>query len=201
MKKTPIIEPINPNKATNLFGGKSSGILNWNDLKHSKLYNYRKLIRNAFYSASDSSLKQIRKIPSVAELETLILLKMLQESINDISELESYATDPSVVSIFSTMIDHSYEHINSVYRLVDTSFKPVKLKETITIKEINDIPNAIESIISQKQSILSNVSHINSLITEDIIKGVSNLLSIIKSNTEEHIEFLEALLEIIKEEI
>src|SRR5699024_9095350 len=60
------LEPRNPNKSTGVFGGKSSGILNWNDIAYPHWYKmYKRLIGNYWQadevdmSGDDREFKQL----------------------------------------------------------------------------------------------------------------------------------------------
>ena len=45
LEKVKTLDPDNPNRATALFGGKSSGILNWNDIAYPHWYKmYKRLL-------------------------------------------------------------------------------------------------------------------------------------------------------------
>ena len=41
LTRVKVLEPAHPNKSTAIFGGKASGILNWNDIAHPHFYTLR----------------------------------------------------------------------------------------------------------------------------------------------------------------
>lgn len=136
-----VLEPENPNKATALFGGKSSGILNWNDLKYPHFYKIRQQIRALFWSASEidmtPDIKQfanLSKREREAFLKIIGLLATLDAPQTKIAmKIAQYATDPSVVSILSTFSDQEGEH-NHSYSYVLSSV--THLKEQIETFEL-----------------------------------------------------------------
>lgn len=133
LEKVKIIEPINPNKATKLFGGKSSGILNWNDLKYPHFYQTREKIRNLFWSASEVDMtSDKRQFPSLTKserdafLKIIGLLATLDAPQTDMaSKIADYATDPSVKSVMATIADQESEH-NHSYSYVLSSITDLK---------------------------------------------------------------------------
>lgn len=121
LKKVTVLKPENPNKSTALFGGKASGILNWNDLAYPHFYEYREQIRALFWRASEVDMthdsKQFSTL-STAEQEAFLkiigLLATLDGPQTDIAmRIADYSTDPSVKSIMATIADQESEHNHS----------------------------------------------------------------------------------------
>lgn len=121
LTKTKVLEPANPNKATKLFGGKSSGILNFNDLKYPHFYKLREEIRNLFWSANEINMiddakhfKTLTEREKDAFLKIIGLLATLDAPQTKIADLvRQYTTDPSVTSIMATISDQESEHNHS----------------------------------------------------------------------------------------
>ncbi|WP_270578258.1 ribonucleotide-diphosphate reductase subunit beta [Caldibacillus thermoamylovorans] len=121
LNKVKVLEPENPNKSTALFGGKASGILNWNDLAYPHFYDYREQIRALFWRASEVDMTHdIKQFPqlSTAEQEAFLkiigLLATLDGPQTDIAmRIADFATDPSVKSIMATIADQESEHNHS----------------------------------------------------------------------------------------
>lgn len=121
LNKVAILEPMNPNKSTALFGGKASGILNWNDLAYPHFYNHREQIRALFWRASEVDMTQdIKQFPTLTEkeqnafLKVIGLLATLDGPQTDIAaRISNYSTDPSVKSIMATIADQESEHNHS----------------------------------------------------------------------------------------
>lgn len=116
-----MIEPANPNKATAIFGGKASGILNWNDLAYPHFYTLRQKIRSLFWTANEVDMTQdVKQFPRLdpaeqdAFLKIIGLLATLDGPQTDIaSKIAVYTTDPSVKSIMATIADQESEHNHS----------------------------------------------------------------------------------------
>ena len=121
LKKARILVPENPNKSTALFGGKASGILNWNDVKYPHFYDLREEIRAQFWIASEVDMtSDIKQLPTLTEseqdayLKIIGLLATLDAPQTDLaSKIADFTTDPSVTSIMATIADQESEHNHS----------------------------------------------------------------------------------------
>ncbi len=121
LRKAHVLNPTNPNKATKLFGGKASGILNWNDLKYPHFYKHREQIRALFWRASEVDMTHdIKQFPVLSKTEQSAFLKIIgllatldgpQTDIAD--KIRAYTSDPSVKSIMATIADQESEHNHS----------------------------------------------------------------------------------------
>ncbi|HEY4553799.1 MAG TPA: ribonucleotide-diphosphate reductase subunit beta [Bacillaceae bacterium] len=121
LQKVKVLEPANPNKSTALFGGKASGILNWNDLAYPHFYKHREQIRALFWRASEVDMTHdIKQFASLSEeeqdafLKIIGLLATLDGPQTDMAaRIAHYSTDPSVKSIMATIADQESEHNHS----------------------------------------------------------------------------------------
>lgn len=121
LMKSKVLEPKNPNKSTAIFGGKASGILNWNDLAHPHFYTLRQTIRALFWSAHEVDLTQdVKQFDNLSEREKDAFLKIvgllatLDGPQTDMAmKISDYTTDPSVKSIMATVADQESEHNHS----------------------------------------------------------------------------------------
>lgn len=135
LTKTKVLEPANPNKATKLFGGKSSGILNFNDLKYPHFFKLREDIRGLFWSASEVNMTgDAKQFETLTEREQDAFLKIIgllatldapQTKIADL--VRQYTTDPSVTSIMATISDQEGEH-NHSYSYVLSSLVSLEIQ-------------------------------------------------------------------------
>lgn len=133
LKRVKVLEPANPNKATAIFGGKSSGILNWNDLAHPHFYTLRQSIRSLFWTASEVDMTQdVKQFDSLntreseAFLKIIGLLATLDGPQTVIAmKIADFTTDPSVKSIMATIADQESEH-NHSYAYVLSSVSPLQ---------------------------------------------------------------------------
>ena len=186
MKKALILEPKNPNKSTKLFGGRTSGILNWNDLHYPQLHKTRTKIRDNFYNASKYEIRVLDDISSIEE-KMMLLLKNIQKSIDLISYVEGYSTDPSVVSIMATIADQSYEHIRSLYRIYLPEFDFVKIEfDKVSLEE------ALDEIIKIKKDKCIIMQEIVNLYSEKIF-GFNKISNQITTDFKNHLDFIEEL--------
>ncbi|MBS4176671.1 ribonucleotide-diphosphate reductase subunit beta [Lederbergia citrea] len=141
LEKVKVLEPTNPNKSTALFGGKASGILNWNDIAYPHFYQHREQIRALFWRASEVDMTQdTKQFPTLSHqeqdafLKIIGLLATLDGPQTDVaSRISNLSTDPSVKSIMSTIADQESEHNHSyayVLSSVTTLDKQIESFET-----------------------------------------------------------------------
>ena len=121
LTRVKVLDPLNPNRATAIFGGEASGILNWNDLKYPHFYKLRQRIRSLFWTANEVDMTQdVKQFPRLepgeqeAFLKIIGLLATLDGPQTDVAaKLSAYVTDPSVKSLFATIADQESEHNHS----------------------------------------------------------------------------------------
>src|SRR5690606_35393993 len=78
LTRAKVLEPTNPNKSTALFGGKASGILNWNDLKYPHFYKHREQISALFCRASKVDMTHaLKQFPTLSAKEQDAYLKII----------------------------------------------------------------------------------------------------------------------------
>lgn len=146
LEVTDIINPTYKNRSSALFGGESSGILNWNDLRYPEIYKKREHLRATFWSKSEIDFDSIAHIPSRREqlgatfqtksnasvgLDTHITIEMalqykevLLSSVRAIELAQAIAdvsSDASVTSVLATMIDQLNEHILALQEVTGVS--------------------------------------------------------------------------------
>ncbi|WOV87834.1 ribonucleotide-diphosphate reductase subunit beta [Sporosarcina oncorhynchi] len=121
LTRVKVLNPAHPNKSTAIFGGKASGILNWNDLAHPHFYTLRQRIRSLFWTANEVDMTQdvkqfgsLSKVEQEAFLKIIGLLATLDGPQTVIAmKIADFATDPSVKSIMATIADQESEHNHS----------------------------------------------------------------------------------------
>ncbi|MFC7364272.1 MULTISPECIES: ribonucleotide-diphosphate reductase subunit beta [Bhargavaea] len=158
LTRVKVLDPVNPNRATAIFGGEASGILNWNDLKYPHFYKLRQRIRSLFWTANEVDLTQdVKQFPNLSQAEQEAFLKIigllatLDGPQTDVAaRLAQYVADPSVKSLFATIADqesehnHSYAYVLSSVTTFDNQVKsfetgrhdPVLLKRNERIAEV-----------------------------------------------------------------
>jgi ribonucleoside-diphosphate reductase beta chain len=144
LEKAKTLEPLNPNKSTGVFGGKSSGILNWNDIAYPHWYKmYKRLVGNYWQADEVNMQSDIKQFPTLTEEEQDAYLKI----IGLLSTLDApqtrtallislYATDPSVQSIMAVIAqqeavhNESYSYVLSSVVSLDEQNKSFQLGRT-----------------------------------------------------------------------
>src|SRR5699024_6565219 len=137
LERAKTLEPRNPNKSTGVFGGKSSGILNWNDIAYPHWYKiYKKLIGNYWQADEVNMASDVKQFPELTEEEQDAYLKIIGLlSTLDAPQtrtallLSLYATEPSVQSIMSVIAQQEAVH-NESYSYV--------LSSVVSLKEQNE---------------------------------------------------------------
>jgi ribonucleoside-diphosphate reductase beta chain len=128
LERAKTLEPRNPNKSTGIFGGKSSGILNWNDIAYPHWYKmYKRLVGNYWQADEVSMATDVKQFKSLtveeqdAYLKIIGLLSTLDAPQTRTALLLSlYATDPSVQSIMAVIAQQEAVH-NESYSYVLSS--------------------------------------------------------------------------------
>src|SRR5699024_6660538 len=135
------LEPRNPNKSTGLFGGKSSGILNWNDIAYPHWYKmYKKLVGNYWQADEVNMASDVKQFPTLtkdeqeAYLKIIGLLSTLDAPQTRTALLISlYATDPSVQSIMAVIAQQGAVHNESLSYLLSTVVSLAEQKESFVL--------------------------------------------------------------------
>ena len=128
LEKAKTLEPRFPNKSTKLFGGESSGILNWNDIAYPHWYKmYKRLVGNYWQADEVNMASDVKQFPTLTEdeqdayLKIIGLLSTLDAPQTRTALLISlYATDPSVQSIMAVIAQQEAVH-NESYSYVLSS--------------------------------------------------------------------------------
>ena len=128
LEKAKTLEPLYPNKSTGIFGGKSCGILNWNDIAYPHWYKmYKRLLGNYWQADEVNMSSDVKQFPELTDTEQEAYLKI----IGLLSTLDApqtrtallislYATDPSVQSIMAVIAQQEAVH-NESYSYVLSS--------------------------------------------------------------------------------
>lgn len=186
LKVSDVINPVHPNRATKLFGGKSSGILNWNDIKYPHLYDMREEMRANFYVSAEIQLQELETYPNQYEFYMNELLHSTYKQLDLQNSIANLSTDPAVTSIFSTMYDQLHEHMESVQRALqhfnlhlDTNVTGVK---RYNIDTVDDLLDEIVRLIELK---LVGIEP-----PQELDKGSQQILQHIVTDKINHILFL-----------
>ncbi|WP_068673982.1 ribonucleotide-diphosphate reductase subunit beta [Oceanobacillus sp. Castelsardo] len=155
LNRAKTLEPVSPNKSTGLFGGKSSGILNWNDIAYPHWYKmYKRLLGNYWQADEINMSNDVKEFPKLSPAEQEAYLKIIGllstldgPQTRTALLLSLYATDPSVQSIMAVIAqqeavhNESYSYVlSSVVSLAEQkrSFEHGR-KDTVLLKRNNTI--------------------------------------------------------------
>ena len=128
LEKAKTLEPANPNKSTGIFGGKSSGILNWNDIAYPHWYKmYKRLIGNYWQADEVNMSGDVKQFATLTDKEKEAYLKIIGllstldgPQTRTALLLSLYATDASVQSIMAVIAQQEAVH-NESYSYVLSS--------------------------------------------------------------------------------
>ena len=128
MEKAKTLDPRNPNKSTGIFNGKSSGILNWNDIAYPHWYKiYKRLLGNYWQADEVNMSSDVKQFPNLTKPEQDAYLKVIgllatldAPQTRTALLLSLYATDPSVQSIMAVIAQQEAVH-NESYSYVLSS--------------------------------------------------------------------------------
>ncbi len=175
LEKAKTLEPRNPNKSTGVFGGKSSGILNWNDIAYPHWYKmYKRLIGNYWQADEVDMTSDVREFKNLSEAEKDAYLKI----IGLLSTLDApqtrtallislYATDPSIQSIMAVIAQQEAVH-NESYSYVLSSV--VSLGEQNTSFQLGRTDDVL---LKRNDAIMK---HYNAFVEEPTIENILKTL-------------------------
>lgn len=171
LEKAKTLEPRNPNKSTGVFGGKSSGILNWNDIAYPHWYKmYKRLIGNYWQADEVNMSTDVKQFAQLTEdeqdayLKIIGLLSTLDAPQTRTALLFSlYATDPSVQSIMAVIAQQEAVH-NESYSYV--------LSSVVSLKEQNksfELGRHDEILLKRNEAIMH---HYNAFVENSTIDNI-----------------------------
>ena len=130
IKKAQLLTPENSNRPEGLIQGKTSGILNWNDLQYPQFYEiYRSLLGNFWTPFSINMSDDIKSWKGLSEKEkdaflNIIGLLSILDSVQPkfIGSIKEYFSDPSAQAIL-TMIEQQEIIHNQSYSYILSSIE------------------------------------------------------------------------------
>lgn len=148
LEKAPLLAPENPNKATAIIGGKASGILSWNDVRHVLSYSRYKELLEKFWTPFEINMsddvKQYKQFTE-KEKETFSKINGLVAILDSVqprffSLLLEYITDPAFQAALIVMgqqevvHNHSYSYVLSSLEKLENqniAFEMARTEKTI----------------------------------------------------------------------
>ncbi|MGX6445096.1 ribonucleotide-diphosphate reductase subunit beta [Neobacillus sp. K501] len=132
LSKIKLLNPELPNKSTGIINGKSSGILNWNDIAYPKMYDlYQTLLAN-FWKAQEinmqDDIKQWEQL-SITEKDVFLRINTQLASLDSLQtptmfQVMDYVTDSSFKAIFAVISQQEAVH-NESYSYILSSLVPI----------------------------------------------------------------------------
>ena len=176
MLKAKTLEPRNPNKSTGIFNGKSSGILNWNDIAYPHWHKiYKRLLGNYWQADEINMSNDIKQFDSLTKSEQEAYLKIIgllatldAPQTRTALLLSLYATDSSVQSIMAVIAQQEAVH-NESYSYV--------LSSVVSLNEQNksfDFGRTDEILLKRNQNIMKYYNEfVENPTTENILKTLT----------------------------
>lgn len=167
-----IFNPDQPNRSTKLFGGFSSGIVNWNDIKHKVWHSLFKKLLGNFWQASEINLVDDTK--SWLELNTfereaflkanaqLAALDSLQTP--SVTMLMAYTSDSAFKQVLAIMVQQEAIHTEA-YSVILSSLVPLEVQNK-AFEEAKTNPLVLERnkfVLDVYQEFIENPTKRNAL--------------------------------------
>lgn len=132
LTKIKLLNPEYPNKSTGIINGRSSGLLNWNDIAYPQMYDlYQTLLAN-FWKAQEINMQDdIKQWESLSHQEKDVFLRINTQlaSLDSLqtptmSQVMDYVTDSSFKAIFAVISQQEAVH-NESYSYILSSLIPI----------------------------------------------------------------------------
>lgn len=189
LKVTDIINPVYKNRSSALFGGESSGILNWNDLRYPEIYKKREHLRATFWSKSEIDFDSITHIPNESVLRYKEVLLSSVRAIELAQAIADVSSDASVTSVLATMIDQLNEHILALQEVAGVSgWKRVEIEPPHTFGGLINLMRQLvgEYKLVDLPSAEDELAKMNELIELDRSLHADFILTIYDLTVKEH---------------
>jgi ribonucleoside-diphosphate reductase beta chain len=127
-----LFNPEFPNKSTGIINGKSSGLLNWNDIAYPQMYDLYQTLLSNFWKAQEINMQDdIKQWDSLNETEQDVFLRINTQlaSLDSLqtptmSQVMDYVTDSSFKAIFAVISQQEAVH-NESYSYILSSLVPL----------------------------------------------------------------------------
>ncbi|UQD52250.1 ribonucleotide-diphosphate reductase subunit beta [Bacillus methanolicus] len=132
LKRIKLLNPQHPNKSTSIINGKSSGILNWNDIAYPQMYNLYQTLLSNFWKAQEINMQDdIKQWDLLSKIEQDVFLRINTQlaSLDSLqtptmSQVMDYVTDSSFKAIFAVISQQEAVH-NESYSYILSSLVPL----------------------------------------------------------------------------
>lgn len=132
LKKIKLLNPEYPNKSTGIINGKSSGLLNWNDIVYPQMYDLYQTLLSNFWKAQEINMQDDLKqweFLSPVEQDVFLRINTQLASLDSLqtptmSQVMDYVTDSSFKAIFAVISQQEAVHTES-YSYILSSLVPL----------------------------------------------------------------------------
>ena len=146
LNKIKLLNPEYPNKSTGIINGKTSGLLNWNDIAYPQMYDLYQTLLSNFWKAQEINMQDdIKQWDSLSETEKDVFLRINTQlaSLDSLqtptmSQVMDYVTDSSFKAIFAVISQQEAVH-NESYSYILSSLVPLQ-EQNQRFNEAKDDP-------------------------------------------------------------
>ena len=146
LNKIKLLNPEYPNKSTGIINGKTSGLLNWNDIAYPQMYDLYQTLLSNFWKAQEINMQDdIKQWDSLNETEKDVFLRINTQlaSLDSLqtptmSQVMDYVTDSSFKAIFAVISQQEAVH-NESYSYILSSLVPLQ-EQNQRFNEAKDDP-------------------------------------------------------------
>lgn len=132
LTKKRLFNPDEPNKSTGIINGRSSGLLNWNDIAYPQMYELYEALLSNFWKAQEINMQDdIKQWNGLSEQEQDVFLRVNTQlaSLDSLqtptmSNVMDYVTDSSFKAIFAVISQQEAVH-NESYSYILSSLVPL----------------------------------------------------------------------------
>ncbi len=157
LTKIKLLNPEDPNKSTGIVNGKSSGILNWNDIAYPQMYDLYQTLLSNFWKAQEINMQDdIKQWDSLSPVEQDVFLRVNTQlaSLDSLqtptmSQVMDYVSDSSFKAIFAVISQQEAVH-NESYSYVLSSLVPLQ-EQNARFNQAKDDP-----IVQKRNALILN---------------------------------------------
>jgi ribonucleoside-diphosphate reductase beta chain len=132
LSKVKLLHPQYPNKSTGIINGKSSGLLNWNDIAYPQMYELYQTLLSNFWKAQEINMQDdIKQWDQLSSTEKDVFLRINTQlaSLDSLQtptmfQVMDYVSDSSFKAIFAVIAQQEAVH-NESYSYILSSLVPL----------------------------------------------------------------------------
>ncbi|OLS40686.1 ribonucleotide-diphosphate reductase subunit beta [Bacillus sp. MRMR6] len=132
LSKVKLLHPQHPNKSTGIINGKSSGLLNWNDIAYPQMYELYQTLLSNFWKAQEINMQDdIKQWDQLSSTEKEVFLRINTQlaSLDSLQtptmfQVMDYISDSSFKAIFAVIAQQEAVH-NESYSYILSSLVPL----------------------------------------------------------------------------